>query len=97
MPTEGQGEAIPSYTSIEARRCDLVTIAHAPELARGGTPELPEDERLRVLMANERKHRLALAARIVVALGHEVIAREIHVDDAVPTYRCRKQRPTWSR
>jgi hypothetical protein len=42
-----------------------------------------EDERLRVLMANERKHRLALAALLVVALGHEVIAREIHVDDAV--------------
>ena len=35
-----------------------------------------ETEHLRVLIANERKDRLALAP-IVVALGHEVIAREI--------------------
>jgi AmiR/NasT family two-component response regulator len=36
---------------------------------------------LRVLIANERKDRLALVAPIVVALGHEVIAREIEVRD----------------
>jgi hypothetical protein len=34
-----------------------------------------ETEHLRVLIANERKDRLALVAPIVVALGHEVIAR----------------------
>jgi response regulator NasT len=33
------------------------------------------------LIANERKDRLALVAPIVVALGHEVIAREIDVED----------------
>jgi response regulator NasT len=38
-------------------------------------------DHLRVLIANERKDRLALVARIVVALGHEVIAREIEVED----------------
>ncbi len=38
-------------------------------------------EHLRVLIANERKDRLALVAPIVVALGHEVIAREIDVRD----------------
>ena len=38
-------------------------------------------EHLRVLLANERKDRLALLAPIVVALGHEVIAREIDVED----------------
>ena len=38
-------------------------------------------DHLRVLIANERKDRLALVAPIVVALGHEVIAREIDVDD----------------
>ncbi len=38
-------------------------------------------DRLRVLIANERKDRLALVAPIVVALGHEVIAREIDVED----------------
>jgi len=34
-----------------------------------------------VLIANERKDRLALVAPIVAALGHEVIAREIDVED----------------
>jgi AmiR/NasT family two-component response regulator len=33
------------------------------------------------LIANERKDRLALVAPIVIALGHEVIAREIEVED----------------
>ncbi len=36
---------------------------------------------LRVLIANERRDRLDLVAPIVVALGHEVIAREIDVED----------------
>jgi AmiR/NasT family two-component response regulator len=40
-----------------------------------------ETEHLRVLIANERKDRLALVAPIVAALGHEVIAREIKVND----------------
>jgi AmiR/NasT family two-component response regulator len=40
-----------------------------------------ETEHLRVLIANERKDRLALVAAAVVALGHEVIAREIDVAD----------------
>jgi AmiR/NasT family two-component response regulator len=43
-----------------------------------------ETERLRVLIANERKDRLALVAPIVASLGHEVIAREVHVDDVGP-------------
>jgi response regulator NasT len=40
-----------------------------------------EAEHLRVLIANERKDRLALVARIVAALGHDVIAREVDVED----------------
>jgi two-component system, response regulator / RNA-binding antiterminator len=40
-----------------------------------------ETEHLRVLIANERKDRLALVAPIVAGLGHEVIAREIEVRD----------------
>jgi response regulator NasT len=40
-----------------------------------------ETEHLRVLIANERKDRLALVAPIVIGLGHEVIAREIQVAD----------------
>jgi AmiR/NasT family two-component response regulator len=40
-----------------------------------------ETEHLRVLIANERRDRLALVAPIVATLGHEVIAREIDVDE----------------
>src|SRR3954449_9197143 len=40
-----------------------------------------ETQHLRVLIANERKDRLALVAPTVVGLGHEVIAREIDVAD----------------
>jgi AmiR/NasT family two-component response regulator len=36
-------------------------------------------EHLRVLIANERKDRLALVVPIVAALGHEVIAREVEI------------------
>ena len=39
-------------------------------------------EHLRVLIANERKDRLADVAAIVTSLGHEVIAREIDVGEA---------------
>lgn len=40
-----------------------------------------ETEHLRVLIANERKDHLAVVAPIVVELGHEVIAREVKVED----------------
>lgn len=38
-------------------------------------------QRLRVLIANERRDRLELLAQVVVDLGHEVIAREIEVKE----------------
>ena len=40
-----------------------------------------ETEHLRVLIANERRDRLELVARIVATLGHDVIAREFDVED----------------
>jgi AmiR/NasT family two-component response regulator len=40
-----------------------------------------ETEHLRVLIANERRDRLALVAPMVANLGHEVTAREIDVAD----------------
>src|SRR4051795_2818905 len=43
-----------------------------------------ETEHLRVLVANERRDRLALVAPIVAALGHEVIARSIEVEEVGP-------------
>jgi response regulator NasT len=36
-------------------------------------------QHLRVLIANEKHERLELLAQVVIGLGHEVIAREIHV------------------
>jgi AmiR/NasT family two-component response regulator len=43
-----------------------------------------ETDNLRVLIANERRDRLALVAPIVAGLGHEVIAREIDVEEVGP-------------
>jgi response regulator NasT len=40
-----------------------------------------EIPRLRVLIANEKRERLALLAQVVTELGHEVIAREIYVKE----------------
>ncbi len=40
-----------------------------------------DTKHLRVLIANQRKDRLAIIAPAVIGLGHEVIAREIEVDD----------------
>ena len=38
-------------------------------------------DRLRVLIANERRDRLELLAQVVTGLGHEVIAREVDVKE----------------
>ncbi len=46
---------------------------HLKSLAESEYPHL------RVLIANERRDRLELLAQVVAGLGHEVIAREIHV------------------
>jgi len=40
-----------------------------------------EIQHLRVLIANEKRERLELLAQVVIGLGHEVIAREIHVTE----------------
>ena len=44
---------------------------------------VPEELRrpLRILIANERKDRLARIAEVVTGLGHEVISRELEVSD----------------
>jgi hypothetical protein len=44
-------------------------------------PQIAGTDDLRVLIANEREDRLALAAPLVANLGHEVIAREIDIKD----------------
>ncbi len=44
---------------------------------------MPETARqlLRVLIANEKRERLELLAKVVIGLGHDVIAREIYVKE----------------
>ena len=48
---------------------------------RYGRQRLDGIHHLRVLIANQRSDRLELLAEVVDGLGHEVIAREIHVSD----------------
>jgi AmiR/NasT family two-component response regulator len=43
-----------------------------------------EAQHLRVLIANERRDRLELLAKVVIGLGHDVIAREIYVKEVGP-------------
>ena len=54
----------------------------APTTALNAYPQCvsaAETSHLRVLIANERRDRLELLARVVASLGHEVIAREVDV------------------
>lgn len=44
-----------------------------------GLVPVPPTLRLRVLIANEKRERLALLAEVVGGLGHDVVAREIYV------------------
>ena len=40
-----------------------------------------EVQHLRILIANERAERLEIVARVVVEMGHTVIARELNIDE----------------
>ena len=40
-----------------------------------------EGQHLRILIANERAERLEIVARVVVGMGHTVIARELDIDE----------------
>ena len=44
-------------------------------------PAAVDVRHLRVLIANEKRERLELLAQVVIALGHDVIAREIYVKE----------------
>lgn len=49
--------------------------------ARRQAGTIGEPDRLRVLIANEKRDRLELLAQVVAELGHDVIAREIYVKE----------------
>jgi AmiR/NasT family two-component response regulator len=56
---------------MASRRLTIQIVAPAHDLA----------DHLRILIANERRDRLEIVVPIVAALGHEVIAREIEIED----------------
>jgi AmiR/NasT family two-component response regulator len=68
---------------LGAERHDQATIAIGAGLDWSASESMSyrDTDHLRVLIANERRDRLALVAPIVASLGHEVIAREIEVND----------------
>jgi AmiR/NasT family two-component response regulator len=45
------------------------------------SPTDVEAQHLRILIANERAERLEIVARVVVEMGHTVIARELDIDE----------------
>jgi two-component system, response regulator / RNA-binding antiterminator len=60
-------------------------------MADGETKHLLNDvEHLRVLIANEVPERLEAFSRLVGSLGHDVIAREIHVNDVAEVTRAER-------
>jgi AmiR/NasT family two-component response regulator len=78
--------ALSSQSKAEISLSALVVVAFLMQLncVSGMRSAARNIEHLRVLIANEREDRLALVAPIVIALGHEVIAREIEVEDVGP-------------
>jgi AmiR/NasT family two-component response regulator len=77
---EGRTDLHPSTDRPRRRRQSWIRAANGVDSLGAGMSHR-ETEHLRVLIANERADRLALVAPIVAALGHEVIAREIEVED----------------
>ena len=59
---------------------EVPTDSEEPSGVAGST-EVGEQPHLRVLIANERRDRLELLAQVVIGLGHDVIAREIYVNE----------------
>jgi AmiR/NasT family two-component response regulator len=84
-PTIGRPNCWSRRSSAELRgagaRCDDATESGNPLSKASEIMSSRETEHLRVLIANERRDRLALVAPIVASLGHEVIAREVEVNE----------------
>jgi two-component system, response regulator / RNA-binding antiterminator len=81
---------VPALTSLKGGRDGPPSSdgpAENPSTANGSQPETPPDapvRHLRVLIANEKRDRLELLAKVVIGLGHDVIAREIYVKEVGP-------------
>ena len=80
----------PVSTFLEGGRDDPAAPEGAPlrrsasEGFRAGAVPDTEVRHLRVVIANEKRERLELLARVVTRLGHDVVAREIYVKTVGP-------------
>jgi AmiR/NasT family two-component response regulator len=79
MPAEVEGSCL-AHTPGAARFVAIASAA-AKIYDLPVAPLRDDTDHLRVLIANERKDRLELLIPVVAGLGHEVIAREIDVED----------------
>jgi len=68
---------LPGFYSLSGLGEDAVFWENHSGSSHMNAPE----QRLRVLIANEKRERLELLAQVVAGLGHEVIAREIYVKE----------------
>jgi AmiR/NasT family two-component response regulator len=66
-----------SNHNADGTRVSALTAASPPEA-------WPASARLRVLIANERSDRLSVVAATVIALGHQVVAETIAVEEVGP-------------
>ena len=73
--TDAYGATSHSTTSLRDVSEREIEFARVPETSV---------QHLRVLIANERRDRLELLAKVVIGLGHDVIAREIYVKEVGP-------------
>ena len=80
-PTECWSRIVPRQDAWGGARCHHITCPGNSLINTITEMSARETQHLRVLIANERRDRLALVAPIVASLGHEVIAREIEVND----------------
>jgi response regulator NasT len=75
---------VPVSPSLEGRTDESpISGVSQPDLIGRSEEDrsVPEPQRLRVLIANEKRDRLELLAQVVIGLGHDVIAREIYVKE----------------
>jgi AmiR/NasT family two-component response regulator len=75
--------SLPAASNRRSVHCALLPSAETPA-DDFGAAMTDRPKPLRILIANQRKDRLTLVAAVVVGLGHEVIAREIEVEEVGP-------------
>src|SRR4029077_3870542 len=81
FPVESAGWDQPAKSLPAPRPPPSLRPSKMPFLSYPGLMPPVDLQHLRVLIANEKRDRLELLARVVIGLGHDVIAREIYVKE----------------